>query len=203
MAKHTPWTKKAGVTPGKLVLIAVLGVVLVAVLYHQFVPTASNASNSPAPPAPAARAASHLRKGIAAAEAKTTPADQSPRKKTGAVATWQSPDPTSAVKYDPFALPASFPRPQQIDNEAGLAQDGDAQAEVAAAQQAALEAERTQSESQLLSLKQQGVRMVIKNDNTAVAMVGDKAVHVGDKVDGFTVIAIDSDGVTLAKDLNP
>lgn len=202
MAKQTPWTKKAGVTPGKLVLIAVLGVVLVAVLYHQFAPTLPTAPNSPAPPAPVARAASRLRKATAA-DAKTTSVDQSPRKKTGAVATWQSPDPTSAVKYDPFALPASFPRPQQIDNEAGLAQAGDAQAEVAAAQQAALEAERTQSESQLLSLKQQGVRMVIKNDNTAVAMVGDKAVHVGDKVDGFTVIAIDSDGVTLAKDLNP
>jgi hypothetical protein len=51
-------------------------------------------------------------------------------------------------------------------------------------------------------LKQQGVHAIIKREREYVAIIGDKEVHVGDEIDGFTVIAIDADGVRVATDLN-
>ncbi len=99
-------------------------------------------------------------------------------------------------------MPASFPIPRQIGNERALAQSA-AQTQDASAQQAALEAERTQSESELQGLRQQGVDVIIKRKSEYVAIVGDQEVHVGDQINGFTVIAIDADGVQVAKDLGP
>lgn len=199
MANKPSLAKQAGVTPGKLVLIAVLAVVLGGVLYVQFAPQSSPA---PVPAQPAARTATtpgQLR-APAAAPAVTSPTT-TPRKKTGTVAGWQSPELTPIVAYDPFALPAAFPQPTQVDEQAGVAQA--TTAEDASAQQAALEAERTKSESELADLRQQGVAVIIKKKQTYVAIVGDQEVHVGDRINGFTVIAIDVDGVRVAKDLSP
>ncbi len=200
MANNVTWAKKAGVTPGKLVLIAMLAVVLCGVLYLQFGPIGGQTSTRVA--LPAAAADSTIRTTTATAQAAPAAAadDATLRKKTGAVATWQSPDLKPVIEYDPFALPASFPQPGHADNSAALAQSA-AAAEAAAAEQAALQAERSKSESELQGLRQQGVHVIIKRDDHFVAMVGDQEVHVGDQIDGFTVIAIDADGVRVAKDL--
>jgi hypothetical protein len=123
-----------------------------------------------------------------------------PRKKTGAVASWQSPQ-RAPIVYDPFALPAAFPQPTQVDAQAGVAQVNTA--EEASAQKAALEAERAKSETDLAGMRQQGVAVIIKNKKEWFAIVGDQEIHVGDEINGFTVIAIDADGVRVAKDLSP
>ena len=202
MAKNDNWMKKAGVTPGKLALIAVLAVVLGGVLYLQFGPAVEKS----AAPAQFAAATAHP---SSATETPSAPAAEAsandvtaPRKKTGTVTSWQSPELSSIVQYDPFALPASFPQPQHADEEVAMAQSA-AQAEDATEQQAALEAERVKSEGELQGLRQQGVAVIIKKKAEYVAIVGEQEVHVGDQINGFTVIAIDAEGVRVAKDLSP
>jgi hypothetical protein len=201
VANKPTWVKQAGVTPGKLALIGVLAVVLSGVLYLQFGTASKKASTSALPPLAAAESPAVPQESIALADTALVPV-AGLRKKTGALSSWQSPELVSVVKYDPFALPASFPLPRQIDNETALAQSA-AQTQDASAQQAALAAERTQSESELQGLRQQGVDVIIKRESEYVAIVGDQEVHVGDQINGFTVIAIDADGVQVAKDLGP
>jgi len=195
------WVKKTGVTPGKLALIGVLAVVLVGVLYLQFGGSNKKASSSALPPTAAAESPASSQESIAAADAALVSATAK-RKKTGTLSSWQSPELASVVQYDPFALPASFPQSRQIDDETALAQ-GAAQTLDASAQQAALQAERTKSQSELKGLRQQGVDVILKRESEFVAIVGDQEVHVGDQINGFTVIAIDADGVRVAKDLGP
>lgn len=201
MGNKPTWAKKTGVTPGKLALIGVLAVVLVGVLYLQFGPSNKKASSSALPPTVAAESPASPKESMAAADAALVSATAK-RKKTGTLSSWQSPDLASVVQYDPFALPASFPQPRQIDDESALAQNA-AQTLDASAQQAALQAERTKSQSDLKGLRQQGVDVILKRESEFVAIVGDQEVHVGDQIDGFTVIAIDADGVRVAKDLGP
>jgi hypothetical protein len=198
VANKPSWAKKAGITPGKIVLIAVLAVVLVGVLYIQFAPSTKPVLQAVRPAVVAAAAAA----GTSNQTTKAADAAAAPRKKTGTVASWQSPDLTPIIDYDPFALPASFPQPQRPDEQMAMAQSATA-AEDASAQQAALEAERAQSESELQGLRQQGVAVIIKKKKQYVAIVGEQEVHVGDQINGFTVIAIDADGVQVAKDLSP
>ncbi len=201
MAKKQSWTKQAGVTPSKLALIAVLAVVLVGVLYRQFAPESKPPLSVAPPPVFTTSVASAP--SASPPVAAVAPPDQSaPRKRTGAVASWSSPEFTPVVDFDPFALPASFPQPQHADEQVALAQGATA-AEEASAQQAALEAERTKSEGELQGLKQQGVAVIIKKNKKYVALVGDQEVQVGDEINGFKVIAIDADGAIVAKDLSP
>lgn len=201
MGKQPTRAKQAGVTPGKLVLIGVLAVVLVGVLYIQYGPTTQQAeTNAPQPTATAESTVGPARSAPTTAVV-LEPVDAAPRKQTGAVAGWQSPDLGSIVQYDPFSLPASFPQPRH-DDEGALAQDA-VQTLDASAQQAALAAERTKSEAELQGLRQQGVHVIIRREDRYVAIVGDKEVHVGDEIDGFKVIGIDADGVRVAKDLSP
>jgi hypothetical protein len=172
------------------------------VLYRQFAPeTKQSVSVAQSPEATTSVTASApLASPTVAAVA---PLDQSaPRKRTGTVASWNSPEFTPVVDFDPFALPASFPQPQHADEQVALAQDA-TQAEEASAQQAALEAERTKSEGELQGLKQQGVAVIIKKKKQYVAIVGEQEIHVGDEINGFKVISIDADGVKVAKDLSP
>ena len=199
MDKPLNKAKQAGVTPGRIILIGVLAIVLGAVLYSRFGPESAQG-----PPPTASRSAARQR-ATKAGSAAAKSAEAAALKKTGAVSVWQSPELAAVVKHDPFALPAAFPQPRQPGDEADLAQNA-AQAQSASAQLAALEAERTKSEAELQALRQQGVHVIIENKNNKkqyVAVVGTEKVHVGDKIQGFTVIAIDANGVQVAKDLNP
>jgi hypothetical protein len=199
--KKSSWAKQAGITPGKLVLIAVLAVVLGGVLYIQFAPQSSSSPppSHPVPPTVAAARKLPVQNlvGVPALPSETATL----RKKTGEVASWHSPELTPIVAYDPFALPAAFPQPTKVDEQGGLAQS---EAAVdPSVQQAELEAERTKSESELAGLREQGVAVVIKKKKEWYAIVGDQEIHVGDQINGFTVIAIDAGGVRVAKDLSP
>lgn len=199
--KQPSWAKQAGVTPGKLALIAILAVVLGGVLYIQFAPQSSSAPLSDHSAVSTVTAASKAPPPAPAGAPAATSAPAAGRKKTGTVASWHSPELMSIVTYDPFALPAAFPQPTQVDAQGALAQT--ATAEEASAQLEALEAERTKSETELAGLRQQGVAVIIKKKQMYVAIVGNQEVHVGDEINGFTVIAIDADGVRVAKDLSP
>jgi hypothetical protein len=201
--KNDNWMKKAGVTPGKLTLIGVLAVVLCVVLYQQLRPLVKTRNPPTQLAAAAHNDATSPQSAVSLAEPATTTDDSAPRKKTGTVTSWQSPNLASIVQYDPFALPATFPQPQNPDEQSAIAQNA-AHAEEATADQEALEAERAKFEGELEALRQQGVALIIKRKNAYVAVVGDQELHVGDEINGFKVIAIDTkDGVKVAKDLTP
>ncbi len=194
------WVKQVGLTPGRMALIAVLALVFAVVLYIQL------GGSSAKPPAAAARS-------TAASESNDVPSKSSAKHDSSAAATgaarrktvirgdWQSPSMATVVEYDPFALPASFPQPPAPETTGVLAKNEANSRAEALAQRAALAAEREQTQSQLVGLRQQGVRVIIKRNDQYVAIVGDQEVHVGDQLNGFTVTAIDADSVHVAKDL--
>ncbi len=221
MANKQSSAQQAGATPGKLALVGVLAVVLLGVIYSKYggttVQTAQPAAPRQAPRIPSTPAPKTV-------ETLSVPAAAAsePRKKTGTTDSWQSPDLASVVDYDPFRLQASL---RQADRDWELAQSAAekaraaaerakqlkdaALAKMAALEQAerdrlaAIEVERTASESELQGLKKQGVGVIIKKKEEFVAMVGDQEVRVGDEINGFTVIAIDANGVQLVKELRP
>jgi hypothetical protein len=201
--KQGNWAKQAGVTPGKLALIGVLAVVLVGVLYLQFAPKSKPAPVAQLAPMAVTRAAT------TAAAAPTSSGQQAAenpaaeRKKTLTVANWHSPQLANVVAYDPFALPAAFPKPPTPE-EAALAQSAAAtSSEDAAEKEAEIAAAREKAESDLAQLKQMGVKAIIERNNKWVAIVGDKTVRVGDEIHGFRVIAIEGNDVWVEKDLTP
>lgn len=201
--------KKSEVTPGKLALIGVLAVVLVIVIYIQYGDQLTTTATSGSPATIATTTRSKPTKSKAAKKDDVADTDFTLRKSTGSRATWQAPELGSVVAYDPFALPASFPQLRQGDAESALAQTEAQKSQDASVQQAALEAERTQLQAALTSLKQQGVQAVIKRGNQSIAIIGGQEVRVGDEYQGFTVVAIDPDSndpdniVRLSKDLSP
>jgi len=215
--------QQLGATPGKLALVGVLAVVLLGVLYSKYGDNTDQAALPIAPP-PAPAPSKPVTPAPQPVETVSAPLAtvNEPRKKTGATDNWQSPALATVVDYDPFHLQASL---QQADKDWELAQAAALQAKLVAerakqlkeatlakmaaleqAEQdrlAAIEAERKASESELQGLRKQGVGVIIKKEKEFVAMVGDQEIHVGDEINGFTVVAIDANGVQLVKELNP
>ncbi len=48
-----------------------------------------------------------------------------------------------------------------------------------------------QLQMQLRELEQRGVQVIVRERDQYAAMIGDRVVHVGDEIDGFTVTVID------------
>jgi hypothetical protein len=199
----TSLKKSTGITSTRLILIGVLSVVLLAVLYIQFGSSSVETASPPYEPP-------HRRPAVAATQAATekpagdskqsTPTADAAPKKTEFAANWQTADVATAAQYDPFALPSLFPQRIQEAKDNKLAKDAvkadDGQADAAA--RAEILKKLTTEFSQL---QHQGVRVVMQKEDKYVAMIGDKTIHVGDSIEGFTVVAIDANGVRVARDL--
>jgi hypothetical protein len=113
-------------------------------------------------------------------------------------ARWKSPEVATIVEHDPFALPATFPRPVRTPNGQELTRDGIIAADAATrASQLADEVAKLQTE--LDPLQQRGVSVIVRQHDQYVAMIGDRTIHVGDEINGFTVTAIEPDGVRVEK----
>jgi hypothetical protein len=52
---------------------------------------------------------------------------------------------------------------------------------------------------ELEKLRQRGVGVIVRERDKFVAMIGDRTVHVGDEINGFTVTAIEPDGVRVER----
>ena len=173
-------SSKKGLTRGKAILIGVLAVVLFTVLYLQF----GRSGEKPVSEAVAyepPRAAMSVDKSAATAVL----IDET---------RWKSPKLETIVAYDPFALPPAFPQPPQVGvggkstGAAGLiaaAKENDAKR---------LAEELEKLHMQLEELTQRGVQVIVRERGEYVAMIGDRLLHVGDKINEFTVTAIDPDG---------
>lgn len=198
MAKQATISQRLGASPGKLALIGVLAMVLVAVIYVQFRPSSGGQTAPPAGAAPRTRRPP-LRPTTAAAAAANTPAGATSQWFIESVdrKEWTSPEVAQVIRYDPFALPASFPQPA---TQALLPDDA---VDVA---DAGLEEERRsqavqQIQQKLAELQRRGVRVIIDGRKETAAMIGDDTIRVGDIIDGFTVTAIDADGVYVERKL--
>lgn len=203
MANEKSLARQLGATPQKLAVIGVLAVVLVGVLYMQFGGSLGRATvdqdvSARAPRGPGQGASARHGE----AEDMTT---ESGAKQEWLLASverrpWKAPALGDVVRYDPFALPAAFPQPAAT----GVVGIGMAEAGVESADANSEELRRAEAiaavQAKLQELQQRGVRVIIQGRRQA-AVIGDRTVHVGDDVDGFTVKAIKSDGVVVERTL--
>jgi hypothetical protein len=192
-------SSKGALTRGKAILIGVLAIAFVAILYVQFggggeKPAGKSVGYRPPRPAVASSAANSLT--LASAK---MPSNIQPGKDAAAVlpidvARWKSPKLETITTYDPFALPPGFPQPPK--NVAGGPKGrADGLIAAAAADDAKKLAEAVEKRvMELEELKQRGVHVIVGEGDHYVAWIGERKLHVGDEINGFTVTAIDPDG---------
>jgi hypothetical protein len=194
--------KGLGVTPRKLALIGVLAVVLAGLLVYQYgrfggsemeeMATAVPPTNPPrivttAQTKPAADSAEESLREAAAAAATKSINEQ----------LWTAPELASVIEYDPLAVPAAFPLPVQA---AASGQGGGADSStISASHGEQLTSLVEDLQMQLEELRQRGVHVIVKERDKYVAVIGDRTIHVGDEINGFTVTAIAPDGVRVER----
>ena len=179
-------------SPFKLALAAVLTAVFVVVVIVQFGGAAD--TDGAAPPTDT-KAPRGRRSGQKAGAGTTQPgpepetADRSPSR-------WSAPALADVLKHDPFATPEAF-RNRPDSAPADVSAD---RQKKALAREQELARKRAEQDRTLAELRQQGVRAVLGTDRHGnVAVVGSRAVRVGDDLDGFRVIAVEPQGVELQK----
>ncbi len=193
---------RLGVTPRKLALIGVLAVVLAGLLVYQYgrfggseveeMATAEPPTNPPRPVAmaatkPAADSAEESLREEAAAEAIESINEQ----------LWTAPELASVIEYDPLAVPAAFPLPVQA---AASGQGGESDSPtIPASHKEQLTSLVEDLQMQLEELRQRGVHVIVKERDKYVAVIGDRTIHVGDEINGFTVTSIAPDGVRVER----
>jgi hypothetical protein len=102
------------------------------------------------------------------------------------------------VAYDPFALPAAFPQPKVAGDSKG--KNGEALLADAAAEEAKKLADEVEKlHMELEELRQRGVHVIVREGDQYAAIIGDRMLHVGDKINEFTVTSIDPDGVHVER----
>lgn len=199
MAKSPSTPNQLGLTRGKAILLGVLAVSLVGVLYVQLGPSGGgNDVESIDTPAhrPIARTPRIALKTVSTvgtmsdddAEVALLEFDQ---------AKWTAPNVSAVIAYDPFALPASFPQPPKIVQTPKSSAAAEAAASALDPKRLAKQLEELRT--QLEDLKQRGVHVIISQNDQYVAMIGDRMIHVGDEINGFTVTGIDPDGVRVER----
>ena len=185
--------KQNGVTPGKLALIGVLSIVLFAVVYWNFFhkPSQSTSSARKGDLAP-----SDDTSGRAAEENGASDADKLTDKKLQIrTKAWPEYELAEVVAYNPFALPDAFPRPQETSIfEETPAAAVDLSAEAVAERRRVAAAKRAAA---IEALRTKGVQVVFQSADDYVAIIDGREIRVGDNIEGYTVVLVGTDGITL------
>ncbi|NQT17615.1 MAG: hypothetical protein HQ582_32975 [Planctomycetes bacterium] len=180
-----------GATPGKLILIAVLGVILVVVVAVQF--GGKSDANEPQESESAAEA----RVPEPAAQASAANDDAAPeRPQTMDVSRpWPDWKMADVLQHDPFATPELLVR--RDGSPADAEREREAEAAARREEKARKKAEQDRFAEQL---QKQGVRALVGSSrNGHAAIVGSETVRVGDVLGEFQVIAVGPDGVVLKR----
>jgi hypothetical protein len=176
---------KVGATPGKLLLIAVLAVVFVAVILFQF-----TGKEEPPPPRRNAgvsgRAVARPKPSSTRVPASAPEGDDVLKKERH----WPKIALEEVLQHDPFAVPPAL-RPPEAPKPATVATEAPDKA-----RREELQRQRAQA---LAAIRAQGVHMIFLGEEERVAIIGDRRVRVGDLFEGFRVTDIGSDGVTLSE----
>jgi hypothetical protein len=192
------WSKRIGLTRGKAAIIAVLAVTLVVVVYVKYGPPVGNGRSSGLVGAYISRGAT---RSSSVAPDSTSATRQQPSSASKLFSTaadasrWKSPDLSVVLAYDPFALPSEFPRSSQASGASHPAQATEASVADADQMAEAIESLRLELEQ----LQQRGVHVILRGRDEYVAMIGDRTIHVGDEISGFTVTAIEADHVRVER----
>ena len=117
-----------------------------------------------------------------------------------------APRPTIDIKlddvlsHDPFKFAADA-APLLVSADTAKEQKQDEEEELEAKKMAddKRESERALREA-LFRLRQDGVAMIIETASGRVARIGSRVVREGDKIDGFKVVRISTEGVVLSRD---
>lgn len=201
MDEPQTWSKRIGLTRGKAVIIAILALTLAVVMYVKYSPSGAAgissrligfSSRRPGPK-------SDSEASDAAAKAKAAQSNAASLLSVEVdESRWKSPDLSLVLAYDPFALPTGFPQSQQGTAASTSAQANAEEADIAADQlTGAIESLRMELEQ----LQQRGVHVIVRgrDQDQYVAMIGDRTLHVGDRISGFTVTAIEADHVRVER----
>ncbi len=182
---------KAGLTPGKAVLIGVLSVVFLCVIVSQFGgKKKSTAAVSPRSRRSASRSQPATESAQPAAVAPVSKRSEMP---------WPTFQVEQVVASNPFALPAELIEDGQDESTltAGPPTGEDA-VSVAAVESAQIREMRRRRVDFLASLRATGVDMILRSPRGSVARVGDMSLRVGEVYEGLKVEAISQDGIVFA-----
>ncbi len=179
-------------------MIAVLATVLVVILYFQFrsssgTPTLAPSAYRPQHAPIAGKQASVTSKPNVV-EVKTTVGREPAAAPIIDAIHWKPANVETVAAYDPFALPAAFPQPRRVATGAKSGAEG-LKAQAAADEAKKLADALEKLRLQLKELEQRGVHVIVRENDQYAAVIGDRMLHVGDKINSFTVTAIDTDGV--------
>ena len=184
----SPESSRLGASPGKLALIAVLAVILIAVIAVQF------GSGSHATEGPERDPNSEGRTSTPHPEPAGSDPARSPKsgKAQETAPPWPTVDLSDVLEHDSFAASATFS--SRRDSAAANRKPGPS------AREEELARRRAEQDQSLEELRQQGVKAVVGSTRRGhAAIIGSQTVRPGDVLDGFRVIAIDSDGVVLER----
>lgn len=177
------WIKQLGVTPGRLSIVVLLAIALVAVLLFQIGGPSAPASMSQCSGEPHGK-------------------PRLPETRPSSVAGVQTIRPCpetmltpkialeDVIRHDPFALSGKLAQLASTStSESKSTKDLHGQPE-----------DRKQRVNQAMStLRNKGVRMVFLGESEQLAIVGDRPVRVGDVLEGLQVISITSRGIMLSE----
>jgi hypothetical protein len=173
--------QRAGVTPGKMVLVAVLAVVLVTVIVLQL---GGSTAEPVKPRASAKKTKAGAKQRAADTKARTVTAKNADRKPAVRQTPWPRVPLDETIRHDPLAVPRWLAPPTPT---------------VADSADSPEPSQETQSQRHMAweRLRGQGVAVVLITRDGPVATVGDRQVRVGDLIDGFRVEKIDGQGLLL------
>jgi hypothetical protein len=175
-------TTKAGLTPAKIGLIAVLSIILAAVIVFQMTGKGSR------------RVTLKKRVPNTDASAARDTGNDAPHAPSGAGAPrtrraekWQDIPRSEVLLHDPFALP------EQLASHHAAPVEEDAPAEPDAAQQ-------TRGAELMESFRTQGVSMILTTPQGTIATIGSVQLRVGDVLEGLRVTEIGPRGVVFVEE---
>lgn len=166
------WLERNGATPGKLAVVSVLALVLVAVVWRNI------AGSSPAGPNEASSTTPPLAAVAKKVPAEPTAADSQRRPVVPKV--WPKYNLDTVVKFDPLAKPTWYVA-------AHAAESGTAGASLARSAQV------------LEELKKQQTKIIVISGDERIATIGELSLRVGDTIEGFRVTEITTDGIVLTE----
>ena len=183
------WMVRAGVTPGKLALVGVLAIVLIAVIVGQLpegsvdspqdITDSAAKRSKPSPQDPGN--VPETRADFAIASTNQGSMEQPIR-------TWPKLPMERILAYDPMAIPEWFAAVRDVAPP------------VDEASRLSAEAERQQRNEQVLTqLRDQGAKAVVFSGNDKRAAIGQQSVRIGETIEGFKIIDITHKGVVLTE----
>ncbi len=167
------WLARTGATPAKLAVVCGLTVALVAIIWH-------NASGTTQPPSvrKTHQTAAPQEQVVANKGQDSSPVEEPMAKNVPRI--WPKFKLENLVKNDPFTMPMWY----LVAHTDDAGPPG---------------ASLARSAQVLEELKKQPAKMIMITSEDRVATIGEQSYRVGDKIEGFQVTAITTEGIVLTE----